>query len=162
MTREQRTVDLLEIVAAAGVEFVVIGGVAAHAWGSTLWTEDLDLAMSFTHDQVSRLLDALGPYAPRHATRPDLGVIKDPIPYLMTFRMLLIETSIGRIDVLREVAPLGGHADLVGAAVEMEISGHTYRIIGIDDLITIKQHVARPKDLQAAVELRAIRSRLVR
>lgn len=162
MTREQRTVELLEIVARAGVEFVVIGGVAAHAWGSTVWTEDLDIAMAFTHEQVAALLDALRPYSPRHATRPDLGPIRDPIPYLMTFRMLLIETDIGRIDILREVVPLGTHADLVPGSVEMEISGASYRIIGIDDLIAIKQHVARPKDVLAAVELRAIRSRLVR
>ncbi len=162
MTREQRTIELLQVIESAGVEFVVIGGVAAHAWGSTLWTEDLDIAMAFTHEQVSRLLDALRPFLPRHATRPDLGVISDPISYLMTFRMLLVETNIGRIDILREVPPLGTHADLVSASVEMEIAGRAYRIIGIDDLIAIKQHVARPKDLLAAVELRAIRSRLLR
>lgn len=35
--------------------------------------------------------------------------------------------------------------------------GVSCRLISLDDLIAIKESVARPKDLQAAAELRAIR-----
>jgi len=37
---------------------------------------------------------------------------------------------------------------------------HEHELVDIDDLIAIKAHVGRPKDLVTAVQLRAIRSRL--
>lgn len=156
--QSQDTLRLLGLLADAGLDYVVIGGVAASVWGSLIYTDDLDIALRFDATQIDGLLAALRPHHPKHATRVDLGEIRDPIDYLVTFRMLLIETDIGRIDALNEVAPIGGYERLAARATEFEIDGHTHRVIDIDDLIAVKEMVARPKDIQVALELRAIRS----
>lgn len=152
------TLRLLGLLADARLDYVIIGGVAASIWGSLIYTDDLDIALRFDAAQVEGLLAALRPHHPKHATRTDLGEIRDPIDYLVTFRMLLIETDLGRIDALNEVAPIGRYERLAARATEFEIDGRMHRVIDIDDLIAVKEMVARPKDIQVALELRAIRA----
>ncbi len=59
-SRLQNTPELLTRLADAQVEFVVIGGVAAIAWGSQQFTRDLDLAVPMTAPNV----DCLGEVPP--------------------------------------------------------------------------------------------------
>lgn len=82
---------------------------------------DLDVAAPFTAENLERLFDALRSHRPVHATRPDLSVLDEPIERLMKFRLLLIDTALGRLDILREVTPIGECADL--DTIEMELLG---------------------------------------
>ena len=156
----QETAELLRLVADAGIEHVVVGGVAAIAWGGAEFTQDLDIVIPFDVPRITRLMAALAPHRPRHWTRPDLGVISDRPEYLATFRMLLLLTDLGHIDVLRVCEPVGDYERLHLRAGTLELDGRTHELIDIDDLIAVKEHVARPKDLVTAVQLRAIRSKL--
>lgn len=160
MTEPQHTTALLELLAESGVPFVVIGGVAAVAWGSAQLTRDLDVAIEFTSANLARLLDALRPHRPRHLSRPDLPGIAETPDELTRFRSLLLTTDLGRLDVLRDVPPLGTYADLAPRAVKAIVHGRELSLIDLDDLITIKDHVGRPKDILVAHELKAVRSRL--
>lgn len=157
---EQETRKLLRLVTEAGVEHIIVGGVAANAWGGSELTQDLDIIIPFDVARITRLMKALAPHRPRHWTRPDLGVINDPAEYLLTFRMLLLMTDLGHIDVLRTCEPVGDYDRLHARAGSIEIDGISHELIDIDDLIAIKEHVGRPKDLVTAAQLRAIRSRL--
>ncbi|MBL8955892.1 MAG: hypothetical protein JNK82_34275 [Myxococcaceae bacterium] len=47
-------------------------------------------------------------------------------------------------------------------ALTVEVDDLTVRIISLDELIQVKEHVRRPKDLEVAAELRAIRDALAR
>jgi hypothetical protein len=94
---------LLERLAAAGVEFIVIGGVAAAVHGSALITYDLDIVYRRTPDNVDRLaaaLDPLGPYlrgAPEGLPfRFDAATIARGLNFTLT-------TTLGAIDLLGEV-----------------------------------------------------------
>jgi predicted nucleotidyltransferase len=71
----QRTPELLRLLLDAGVEFVIIGGVAAIAYGSATFTQDFDITVSFSEENLARLLAALAPYHPRYA----LAVPKRPV-----------------------------------------------------------------------------------
>lgn len=73
---------------------------------------------------------------------------------LLKFRLLLIETALGRLDVLREVAPFGESADL--DAVELDLLGRRVRVLSRDQLIRVKRTVGRPKDLEVALEPEAL------
>lgn len=154
----QQTDQLLVLLYNAGVEFVVIGGVAAMCHGATTMTRDLDIAVPMTVENVGRLMDALRPYHPTHVTRPDLGVIQEPIERLITFRLLLISTDLGRLDVLKEVTPIG-----VASALETEvfelIAGKRFHVLSLDQLIEVKAALDRPKDRIVEMELRALRER---
>lgn len=154
----QQTEKLLVLLQDAGVRFVVIGGVAAISHGAATLTRDLDVAAPLTPDNVERLMTALRPYHPTHVTRPDLGEIQESIERLCEFRLLLIDTDLGRLDVLREVQPLGPAESLM--TVEMElVEGRRFQVLSLDQLIEVKSFVGRPKDRIVEMELRAIRER---
>lgn len=154
----QQTEKLLVLLQEAGVRFVVIGGVAAISHGAATLTRDLDVAAPLTPDNVERLMTALRPYHPTHVTRPDLGEIQESIERLCEFRLLLIDTDLGRLDVLREVQPLGPAESLI--TVEMElVEGKSFQVLSLDQLIEVKAFVGRPKDRIVEMELRAIRER---
>ena len=156
----QQTQVLLRLLREAELEHVVVGGVAAIAWGASELTRDLDIVTPYSPPALARILTVLAPHHPKHATRPDLGVIDDPPEHLATFRMLLISTDLGRLDVLPECAPVGAFERLRDGAVAMQLDEGEHLVIGLDDLIAVKEHVRRDKDLIVAAQLRAIRARL--
>lgn len=153
----QNNAALVRALVDAKVEFIVIGGVAAILHGVSRVTSDLDISAPLTEENLQRLLRALEPHRPVHATRPDLRLLDEPLERLMTFRLLLIETALGRLDVLPRVEPIGDYHAL--QAVEMTLAGHAVRVIDRRQLIAIKESLARPKDREVALELRAIEER---
>lgn len=146
---------LLRILVDAGVEFIVIGGAAAIAHGAATPTLDLDIAAPMTEENLERLMRALEPLHPRHATRPDLGTVWQTPAELTRFRLLLLQTDIGRLDVLPRVEPLGDYDEL--EAVELELlEGTSVRVLTLEQLIAVKTHLSRRKDKVVEAELRAI------
>lgn len=154
----QQTDRLLELLHDAGVKFVVIGGVAAISHGASTATRDLDIAAPLTAENVGRLMAALRPYRPTHVTRPDLGEIRESIERLCEFRLLPIDTDLGRLDVLREVEPLGPAESLATEVLEL-LPGKHFQVLSLEQLIAVKAHLRRPKDRIVEMELRAIRER---
>lgn len=140
----------------ARFEFVVIGGVAAIAHGASTVTRDLDLAAPMTVENLARLLEALRPLHPRHAIRPDLGGLSEPPERLATYRLLMLSTDLGRIDVMREVPPLGAYSDLEVVELEL-VAKRMFKVLSLDQLIEVKSALTRPKDREVEAELRAIR-----
>jgi len=153
----QESVELLRRLSEGGVEFVIVGGLAAIAHGSQRMTNDVDIAAAFTPENMARLLTALRDVHPRNAVRPDLGEIQASPEDLAKFRNLYLATDIGRLDVLGELPPIGRYADALANAVRIDLFGYPCSILGLDDLIRIKQSLTRPKDLEVAAELIAIR-----
>lgn len=150
---------LLAALQDAKVEFCVIGGVAAIAHGALTPTQDLDIAAPMTEDNLARLLTALAPYRPKHATRPDLGVITASAEELTRFRLLLLDTDLGRLDVLKRVEPIGEFEHLRSRPMQLVVDRKVL-VIELDQLIEIKAYLSRRKDKLVEAELRAIRDRL--
>lgn len=151
--------QLLELLHASGFECIVVGGTAAVAHGAVTPTDDIDVAAPMSEQNLARLMNALAPFSPKHATRPDLGVIPQTPADLSRFRLLLIDTDIGRLDVLSNVQPVGSYEDLESVPMEL-LEGRMFRVVSLDQLIAIKGHLNRPKDKIVEAELRAIRERL--
>lgn len=63
------------------------------------------------------------------------------------------------MDVLGDSPPLPTYAELEAHAVGIDAFGLRLKVISLDELIAVKEQVARPKDLMVAAELRAIRER---
>lgn len=156
----QKTSALIELLSASELEFAIVGGVAAIMHGSARMTLDLDIIMAFSQANVTRLLEALRPHDPRHATRPDLSILDEPIEHLLGFRMLLIETKLGRLDVLPGLEPFGSYERVPTSA--REAFGRTCQVIDLSALIEVKRLVGRRKDIEVVYELEAIRERLER
>jgi predicted nucleotidyltransferase len=155
----QRTPELLRLLLDAGVEFILIGGVAAIAHGSATFTQDCDIAAPFTEDNLARLLAALAPYHPRYALAIPKRPVTESPSELSRNRNLYLLTDLGRLDILSEVPPVGAYAEVAARAVTLELYERPCRIIGLDDLIAVKRHLGRDKDRLVERELLAVRDR---
>ena len=68
-----------------------------------------------------------------------------------------LETRLGDIDLWGMIAGGGDFETLLPHSIEIEVFGHTIRVLGLEKLIEVKRAGGRPKDLEAIAELEAIR-----
>ncbi len=153
------TLEILKRLCEQGVDFVVVGGLAGVAHGSSLVTEDLDVCTPMSSQNLSRILAALADLSPRWRMLP----ARPPLPLepskLESFKNLYILTDWGQVDFLSEIAGIGDYEKVSQHCVTLDISGASCRVLSLDALIEAKRAFGRPKDVQAAVELEAIRDR---
>src|ERR1044071_5380033 len=93
----------LRLLAQHKVEFVIVGGVAISAHGSSYLTYDLDVCYARAPENLKRLAAALTPHHPRPRDFPtDLPFVWDE----QTLRQgtnFTLSTDFGNIDLLGEV-----------------------------------------------------------
>jgi hypothetical protein len=130
-----------------GVRFVVIGGIAGRAWGSTTVTHDLDVCYQRNADNYEALAAAL------RTLGATLRGAPAGLPFLLdarTIRMddsFTFDTSAGSLDCLGTPSGTGGYADLVKNATEVELDADLrVSVCSLDDLIRMKRAAGRPKD----------------
>ncbi len=142
----------------AGVDFVVIGGFAAMAHGSTLLTRDLDVCCDFSYENLQRLARAMDDITPVHRTpsRPPLEITGEMAE---TFNNLYLDTEIGQIDCLSQVKGIGEYEDVERSSRVIEHPAGPCRVLELGALIASKRAMDRPRDHQAVIELEAIRER---
>jgi hypothetical protein len=68
-----------------------------------------------------------------------------------------LTTRLGDLDLLGYLGPLGGYEAIASRAEVYRIGDLDLRVIALDDLIAIKQHIRRPKDQQSLFHLLAIK-----
>jgi hypothetical protein len=65
------------------------------------------------------------------------------------------------LDILSQLPPAGSFDEIKKRAVEISLYEHKCRVVSLDDLIRVKEAMKRPKDLQAAQELRLIQRKRI-
>lgn len=143
---------LLGSLTKRGVDFVVIGGVAGLAQGSSYPTYDLDVAYARDRSNLERLVDALR----------DLEVTLRGAPADLPFQLdvktlenganFTFDTAFGKFDILGDVEGSGGYDSLRKNAVVTVVAGSEVRVASIDYLIAMKRAANRPKDLNMVEE----------
>lgn len=102
----------LGLLVGGGVDFIVIGGMAAAAHGSARATLDLDVVYSRAPDDIQRLAALLAPHAPYlRGAPPGLPFEFDAetIRHGLNFPLV---TDVGDFDFLGEVVGGGTYAEL--------------------------------------------------
>jgi hypothetical protein len=140
----------------AGVEVVVIGGLAAQAHGSARLTQDVDLIYRRTPENIARLAAALAPYHPylRGAPRGlpfhfDAETIRRGLNFTLT-------TDLGDVDFLGEMTGGGGYEEVEPHTEWLSVFGRRVRVLDLPALIRAKRAAGRPKDLEVIAELEAL------
>ncbi len=147
---------LLQALSEAGVEHLIVGGLAATIHGSARLTQDLDVVYDRATDNLERLVRALGPY------RPYLRGVPPGLPFEWSSATLqaglnfTLTTSLGDIDLLGEITGGGGYADLLPHTIEVELFGRFHRCLDLPWLIRTKRAAGRPRDLEVIAELEAL------
>lgn len=153
--------DALEVLAARRVRFVIIGGVAANAWGAPLITYDLDVCYARDPENLERMVRALKDIHARLRGAPgDVPFILDAKTLKMGGNFTFV-TDAGSLDILAFPAGApGGYEELAPAAETMNFSGFSAKVASLDDLIKMKESAGRSKDLRAVEELAALRDEI--
>ena len=148
--------EVLRLLGRGGVEFIIVGGVAAAAHGSARSTTDLDIVYRRTPENLARMVAALSPHNPYLRGAPpglpfrwDAATIQRGLNFTLT-------TSLGDLDLLGEITGGGGFDDLLRDTVQLQLFGVECRCLGLERLIDVKRAAGRPKDFEAIAELEAI------
>ncbi|HUU84377.1 MAG TPA: nucleotidyltransferase [Phycisphaerae bacterium] len=153
------TLDLLRRLTEHGVELVVVGGMAGVLHGSSIVTQDVDVCAPLEPDNLARILAALRGLHPCWREQPSHPPLPEHPAELAGFKNLYLLTDLGQIDFLSEISGLGAFAEVSRHSTTVNVGGMPCRVLNLDALIRARRALGRPKDLQAAVELEAIRQR---
>ena len=151
--------ELLRALTSGAVDFIVVGGVAAAAHGSPRSTQDVDVVYSRTHENLSRLVLALGPHQPYLRDAPAGLPFRFDLETLSAGLNFTLTTDLGWIDLLGEIVGGGRYEDLVAHSVVIEAFRLRCRILDLETLIRTKRAAGRPKDFEVLAELEALRER---
>jgi hypothetical protein len=117
--------ELLRRLAAAEVEFVVVGGLAVNAWGVVRGTKDVDIVVD-----------------------PDIENLK-------LVAEVAVETDLGRLDVVQGLEGVPSYEKLRSRSGEAKILGVTVAVCSLDDLKSMKRTAGRTRDLADIEDLEA-------
>jgi hypothetical protein len=150
---------LLRALSEAGVEYIVIGGVAASIHGSVRSTLDVDIVYRRTPENIRRLVLALTPHHPYLRGAPpglpfrwDEATIQRGLNFALT-------TDLGDLDTLGEIVGGGGYDALLATTEVVHAFDLDCRLLRLDRLIEVKRAAGRPKDFEAIAELELILAR---
>jgi hypothetical protein len=148
---------LIRLLAQAQVEFILVGGAAATAHGSSRLTNDLDIVYRRSKQNLDRLVACLAPHHPYLRGAPEgLPFRFDTHTLTLGLNFTLI-TDLGALDLLGEITGGGRYEDLLPHTIEIDLFGVSCRCVSLSRLIDVKRAAGRPKDLDVLAELEAIR-----
>jgi len=150
---------ILERLVRGGVDFVVVGGFAAVAHGGALPTQDLDICCGFSTDNLTKLGSALSGLHPLHRMVPACPPLRLTPEDCRGFKNLYLETDLGQLDCVGAVDGVGEFEEVRAASDEVALAFGKCRVLSLDALIRSKEAMHRPRDREAAAQLKAIRER---
>ena len=141
-------IPLITRLADAGVEFIVVGGVAAALHGAARSTRDLDVVYRRSPENIGRIVHALQPQDPYpRGAPPGLPFVWDQRTVAGGLNFTLI-TDEGAIDLLGEITGGGAFEQLLPFTMNVTIGGRS---------CLCQRAAGRPRDYDAIAELEAIR-----
>jgi len=153
------TPDLLAFVRAlsgAGVDYIIVGGVAAGIHGALRTTLDLDVVYSRTPDNIERLVKALEPFSPYLRGAPSGLPFRLDAATVLRGLNFTLTTSLGALDLLGEVTGGGPYEALQASADVVELEGFRCQVVTLPKLIELKRAAGRGKDREALAELEVL------
>lgn len=152
----------LDALLAAGVDFVLIGGLAARLHGSPIVTDDLDISHSKDRVNLESLAECLtGMNARFRLPDPDERVdIEIDWRLLHAADNFTFVTDFGALDCLALPAGIESYERLAGTAVTMDLESVTIRVASLGDLMAMKKAAGRRKDLIELEILAALKEEL--
>ncbi len=144
--QESKLIATLRILVENGIEFVVVGGLAAVLNGAPIQTFDIDLVYSQEPTNIDRLLrvlqslDAIFRIQPERRLRPTLS-------HLAGAGHLNLSTLYGPIDLLASIGQGLNFRDLLSHSTEMDIgAGIFVRVLDLETLVLLKEQSGAEKD----------------
>ena len=138
---------LLKGLGDAGVEFILVGGLAAVVQGAPITTMDVDIVHRKTADNIAKLIDFLKSVDAYHR-RLDDKIIEPTAEHISGGGHSLFMTRFGPLDVLATIEEGQSYDDLIDHTIEIEFRGHVIRVLDLEMLVELKKSSKDPKDNQ--------------
>ncbi len=138
---------LLESLARAEVKFIIVGGVAVALNGFVRTTEDVDILIERSPENITRLLQALARFGEGHArelTSADFDDAEGAIRIIEDFPLDIFTVVRGK-----------RYADLIRSVRQTRISDIDVNYLNAKALISMKEKSQREKD---QIDVSALRS----
>ncbi len=157
---------LLAVLTTHGVDFVLIGGMAAVLHGDVGVTVDVDVVPDRREDNLESLANALRELEARIRTEGE----PEGLPFDCSaafFKNMPAEsfvnmtTNAGDLDVTFKPAGTDGFADLARSAARVDAADHVEILVAsLEDVIRSKESANREKDRNALPRLRRLLERI--
>jgi len=136
---------LLKGLSEAGIEFIVVGGLAAVTQGAPVTTFDLDIVHHQTDENTKKLSVFLKSISAIQR-RPDDKIIEPTEKDLKAKGHLLLNSRLGPLDILAFIEQGRGYRELLSDAVEIELYGYKVNVLSLHALIELKRDSKDPQD----------------
>lgn len=149
---------IVQLLADAGVRFILIGGLAMSVQGVVYSTEDVDIVYSREPANLLAIERALERYKPYLRGAPeglpfvfDAETIRRGLNFTLT-------TTIGALDLLGEVPGGGSYEQLLPFSEGIEVYGRRIQVVTLEKLLVLKRASGRPKDLNVTAQIEMVLS----
>lgn len=146
---------ILEDLNGAGIEYVLVGGIAMIRHGVVRATRDIDAVFDPAEENVARIRDLIGKW---EATRPDGSPVR--IEDVRPERTIHLATRHGDLDLLSERVATIPFARLRERAEIKRVDGVRAPICSLADLVALKRSAGRERDLADLADLEAAHGKL--
>lgn len=154
-SRRANLSNIIEGLLESGVEFILVGGLAAVVQGAPITTIDVDIVHEQSPENIERLYEFLTSIDAFHR-RPDNKLIRPTKEHLSGKGHALLTTKLGAIDVLAVIEQGKSYKDLVDHTVEIEYRGRPLRVLSLETMIDLKANSQYSKDKQHLSVLREV------
>ncbi len=148
--------QILERLNGAGVEYVLVGGLAAVFHGVPLVTRDIDICLPITRVNLTRLERALADLHPVHRETPQRLPFSVAADFPRGLKNIYLRTDWGVLDCLGEIKGVGDFAAVGRRSQLVHLPIGACRILTLDALIDAKSALDRPQDRLALIHLKQI------
>jgi hypothetical protein len=137
---------LLRTLATSGVDFIVVGGLAAVAQGAPIVTHDVDIVHRRSPENIDKLLATLLAIDARYRGRAQADVVRPTVAILAGPGHSLLQTALGPLDVLGAIEGGRDYDALHPHAIPIDFDGHSVLVLSLEMVIELKKSSTRPKD----------------
>ncbi len=138
--------ELLRTLSKHGVDFILVGGVAAAVQGAPIMTFDVDVLYAIDAQNLAQLLAAIADLEGYYRVQPERR-LRPRLSHLAAGGHNLMATRFGPLDLLGSVGNAHTYPDLLPHTVEIVVGdGITIRVLDLETLIAVKEETAGDKD----------------
>ena len=148
---------LLQRLSNAGVDFVILGGVAGIAHGYIRFTPDLDICYNRAPGTLEKLVATLAPLHPTLRGAPPNVPFKWDARTLKAGLNFTLTTDLGSLDLIGEVTGIGQYEAVIAASEVLTLYDQPCRVLTLDALIRSKRAAGRKRDQEHVIELEALK-----
>ena len=137
-SKEAGLSEILEGLCQAGVEFILVGGLASVIQGAPFTTMDVDIVPRQTSKNINKLLLFLDS-ADAYYRRMDEKIIR-PVKEQLTSRgHVLLLTRFGPLDILGTIEKGRSYKDLIEHTVKIPFRSHNLTVLELETLVEMKR-----------------------